>query len=692
MASRAGSAGVQPQPPDPYTQQETNEDLDDRFASPPGLWLPRTVVRRHRRKATMIWVGLLVGFLAYVTYIVWETVQSRKDPASSIELKQEHYVFPDVMFCTEFSEGCLEWDNDCFEIGAASLFDAYGFENVARNFTDDFEHVSAPIEQDNPNCIVIPLSKLTVNETGVVGGDFSSFYVSLFLLWPDGVESYNHEYYLINTQFINMYFIDVDGDVYYEGDRTVDAKVPYSRVNLTSGTAFEAKINHMVLSMTEFTGIDANGNKQERTRSYSQSTTTGIQNWWWESESSSAEYAFTIVNLSIRKFEYTAIEEVDPVDIWSIVGAIGGIWQFVVTGFGLFFVFSEKQSPDRKMRNFRKSIAKPAIVVNNRLSFLSSRSSNQDVDVDASEEDLPAGWVKKQRANGSIYYLNTTNGSRQNESPHIHGGAHGIALPSHGNAIHRIFQPAHNPSSQASGSGAPRDTAHQGERSGSTALPPGWMERTDGEGRAYYMDTVNKTTQWKRPVQRLHSTSGSGRHPQVVDTPMAHTRRQSHSSAAPPHYSSSSGASHDAHGASARATVSIIAAAPPTAHAPPPPLGSTPVAPSYRTAVHLSNSSATAAASGGGRISSGNSKHQHEELPPPAREPPAVPAACTTADPGGGRRRDHGASASVVAADAAGIQAGLPLPPEWERRTAPNGKTYYVNKSTKTTQWDPPHG
>ena len=45
------------------------------------------VVKEHRRKATIIWVALLVGFLAYVYYIVAETIESRKDPAVSIELK-----------------------------------------------------------------------------------------------------------------------------------------------------------------------------------------------------------------------------------------------------------------------------------------------------------------------------------------------------------------------------------------------------------------------------------------------------------------------------------------------------------------------------------------------------------------------------------------------------------------------------
>ena len=29
--------------------------------------------------------------------------------------------------------------------------------------------------------------------------------------------------------------------------------------------------------------------------------------------------------MNIAKFEYTSIEEVDPVDGWAIIGAIGGV-------------------------------------------------------------------------------------------------------------------------------------------------------------------------------------------------------------------------------------------------------------------------------------------------------------------------------------------------------------------------------
>ena len=49
--------------------------------------------------------------------------------------------------------------------------------------------------------------------------------------------------------------------------------------------------------------------------------------------------------------------------------------EFVVIGFGMFFVFSEKQAPDKKMRNFRKTVTKPASVVTKRMSSTNSRGS-----------------------------------------------------------------------------------------------------------------------------------------------------------------------------------------------------------------------------------------------------------------------------------------------------------------------------
>ncbi|CBJ30298.1 similar to neural precursor cell expressed, developmentally down-regulated 4-like [Ectocarpus siliculosus] len=625
-------------------------DEDDRFASPPGLWLPRMVVKEHRQKATIIWIGLLVGFLAYVGYIIWETVESRKDPASSIELKQEHYTFPDVALCTTFGKGCLDYDNDCFEdLSFTSMFNQTGFLDYDQNFTDDFAYVSEPFEEVYPNCKFVPLSMMTVDETGVKNGSVTSFSTAFYVLWDEKDTFYDHSYYLINRQFLDMYLIPPDSSIESFTSASVDAKVPYSRLNLTTDTAFEATINHMVLGVTEFTGINENGNKKEKQRSFSQATITGVEHWWWGAEDyDSVEFGFFMVELSIGKFEFTSIEEVDPVDGWSIIGAIGGIWQFVVTGFGLFFVFSEKQSPDRKMRNFRKSIGKPAEFANKRLSILntSSRSSNQDVEIDASEEDLPVEWVKKQRPNGSIYYFNVMTGAKQTASPNHLDNAGGSAPPPSNSALGRIFQ------------------GNRSARPNSGPLPAGWIEGTDGDGKKYYLDTINKTTQWERPLQREHSSGGPDRRPQAVDAPMSQSRRYSHASSDNSHHSASSQAPHHRPSLAAASAASGVEGNPPAGGAPAPSRGAIPAAPSYRTAVYLSNRSSTAAASEGG-----GTTHPQQQWP--------APAGTTSTDSRAGAR----SAASHVDA---------PLPQNWSKRTAPDNRTYYVNSVTKKTQWEAP--
>ncbi|CAM9629075.1 unnamed protein product, partial [Hapterophycus canaliculatus] len=347
-------------------------------------------------------------------------------------------------------------------------------------------------------------------------------------------------------------------------------------------------------------------------------------------------------------------QEVDPVDIWSIIGAIGGIWQFMVTGFGLFFVFSVKQAPDRKIRNFRKSVTK----VTRPFSSLSSRTSNQewwsmsvvaDIEIDAPEEDLPSEWVKKQRPTGSVYYMNVLTGSTQ-------------VVPPHGLSASSIdLHPQPPPPPLLPRRSAMRRVFQGGEDGADSFLPPGWMSREDDKGKTYYMNTVNKTTQWERPTQRVHAAGGSSERPQVVDTPMAHVRRSSNTFPAQARYSpSSSGAlGHPASAASTAAAATamnaIAAASPPPAAVRAPALRDTPAAPSYRTAVHLSNSNAATRRGDG----SGGARPRNQLDGASSTERPA--AARSTAATGGG----------VVAE----IQTGVPLQKNWYRRTGPSNRT-----------------
>ncbi|CAM9668302.1 unnamed protein product [Ascophyllum nodosum] len=507
------------------------EGDEDWVSSQPWVWLPGTVVRKDRRRAIAIWITLLAAFSIYIAYIIWETVESRANPASSVEMKQEPFKIPDMAFCMSWLEGCLNFGyNSCFYPGVAYWSSAgnFGFLNDLGNFTEDER--SLAIEEEYPACRVIPFSRLEVNQTGVDNGDINYFSASLYFLWDeDPYHNYEITDFKINTQFVKVFFIDIDKDVKTIGEEILDAKLPYDRINITTDEGFVITKNHMVLTMTEFVGIStSNGAKQKPERTYFQQITSGKQNWWWTGiDGNGTLFSFLSLEITIDKFEYTRIVEIDPVDGWAIIGSIGGVWQFVVLGFGLFFVYAEKQRPDMKMRNMKKTMLKPASVVTQRLSIASSKSSDQDVVVDASDEDLPVEWVKRLRNNGSFYYYNSMTGAMQRSRPderiETNNATGAPAVPQRSSLLTRAFQTPHkNPLGASDGANQRTAKSHENNDQGNERLPPGWIVRRNDQGRTYYMNTILKTTQWQRPTQYVASNHGTG--VRAVDTPAARSR------------------------------------------------------------------------------------------------------------------------------------------------------------------------
>lgn len=56
-----------------------------------------------------------------------------------------------------------------------------GFLDYHQNFTDDYAYVSEPFEEEYPYCKFVPLSKLTVDETGVKNGSVTSFSTEFYV-------------------------------------------------------------------------------------------------------------------------------------------------------------------------------------------------------------------------------------------------------------------------------------------------------------------------------------------------------------------------------------------------------------------------------------------------------------------------------------------------------------------------------
>ncbi|CAM9783741.1 unnamed protein product [Ectocarpus sp. 6 AP-2014] len=512
--------------------QEEAEEVEDRLASPASLWLPRTVVKRHRRKATIIWISLILAFLAYIAFIVWDAVESRTDPAASFELKLEVFTFPDLAVCVSQYEGCLTYPpSDCFVNASFTMFGQYGFMEAEL----EADEASLAIQEAYPHCRVLPTSKLTVNQTGIDNGDINHFYAIFGLLWDeDPHDDFDPAIELasagvsINTQFVNVFFVDVDLGVEAIGEELTDAKLPYDRLSPTTSGSMVGTMSHMVIEMTQFQPIStSSGQKQDPQRTFTQSSTSATVNWY--NPDFDEDLAALLFNMFIPKFEYTSIEQVDPVDGWAIIGAIGGVWQFVVIAFGLFFVFSEKQLPDKKIRNFKKSVAKPASMVNRHLSSASSRDPTiPDVEIDASNEDLPIGWVKRQRKNGTTYYYNPLTGdARENSPTEAHAVvAVGVTPAPKRRSIARAFRAAHNPgtSTSYSANGTNDDSSEPGD----DQLPPGWVQRMDAAGKYYYVNTIKKTTHWDPPHQDSPPpTGGAGVGVQVIDAPMHRSAKSS---------------------------------------------------------------------------------------------------------------------------------------------------------------------
>ena len=67
-----------------------------------------------------------------------------------------------------------------------------------------------------------------------------------FLWDEDPYHNYEITDFKINTQFVKVFFIDIDKDVKTIGEEILDAKLPYDRINITTDEGFVITKNHMV--------------------------------------------------------------------------------------------------------------------------------------------------------------------------------------------------------------------------------------------------------------------------------------------------------------------------------------------------------------------------------------------------------------------------------------------------------------
>ncbi|XP_055636024.1 E3 ubiquitin-protein ligase Nedd-4-like isoform X2 [Toxorhynchites rutilus septentrionalis] len=203
------------------------------------------------------------------------------------------------------------------------------------------------------------------------------------------------------------------------------------------------------------------------------------------------------------------------------------------------------------------------------------------------------------------------------------------------------------------------------------ALPPGWEERQDAIGRTYYVNHVARTTQWERPT----ATSAQ----QGVSEMAAAFQRRFHISNDP----------EDAGSANGNGT----------------------------TDPNQSNSSSNAAA---GSLTSSGPSTQQPQIPNMEGLPPGwtsqlaangrlffidhINKKTSWVDPRTGVASAipvPGVNNNSAAGGASGAAVGSPnarrqddelgpLPEGWEERVHSDGRTFFIDHNTRTTQWDDP--
>ncbi|CAM9219098.1 unnamed protein product [Choristocarpus tenellus] len=443
-----------------------------------GFWKPNTVVRKHRLRANLLWALALVLFVVYIAIIIVDAIDKRKSPTASIKIKDELFGFPDVALCLQENQGCTTAGADCIQL-TSFFYLAYeeGFGGISHiNQTG----ASLQFEYNNPNCKALPLKDLEIV------GSPNELLLNLQMLWYHNAENVTDINY--HDWWVDLYFLDLDKSGGSKG--VVDARLPYNTLNLTTNSHYSYESSDVVMSVREYINLKPAGGKEDPQKVYSHTLSTTRSLRYWDRPGYNGEqFEFINLNLYILGFRFESIEEMDPVDMWAIIGAIGGVWDIICVGFGIFFVYSEKQKPDKKLRNWTKSVSKATEVIRGRHPTSVTFSG---VELDVTGEDLPPDWLKKKRPNGSVYYINMRTGEFLDKSPlSTHPLGSGVSLCDTSGSWNR---------SQLNRSGLVSYMGDRADLKEEDELPDGWVKKTTTNRNTYYQDEINKTTSWERPT------------------------------------------------------------------------------------------------------------------------------------------------------------------------------------------------
>eukprot|EP00904_Undaria_pinnatifida_P004016 jgi/Undpi1/13615/HiC_scaffold_9.g03269.m1 len=303
------------------------------------------------------------------------------NPSTSFSVSDDLYVFPPLEVCFWEGKGCDENLNEstCVASVASTVYDP------CSNVTEDIEFPS-----QWTNCVAFSLSDLDMQgfEDGCSVLKKPSTVVTM--AWYSSYAPFNETSY---REIVGIFLGNESTPEY--------VTVPYRRVVVSPGSDFDGETYvETDLTIGKTTRNFLSGTSETSYPILTLSTGDHVeesQTYWSSDTDDNSSFAVGFLHLTITQGAYslTELNDINPLDIGTLLGNIGGFWELLLVTWGLCFIAAKAETPATRGRDFTKPIKKGKEIVTKKRRSSSIRSEASDA------EEQPY-WSSTKRGRGDF--------------------------------------------------------------------------------------------------------------------------------------------------------------------------------------------------------------------------------------------------------------------------------------------------
>lgn len=314
------------------------------------MWKPAEVVPQHKCRAVVLFSILILAIFGYAANLIYQAVESYKNPNTSFALSNDGYKYPDIYVCTYDFYGCD--DESLLEDCTRSAQSTEGGNSTAvfNPFGDDRQELEVGVLHTGQRgwCVSFAASEIAISD----GERDPEDYILLNMYWyPGGGANVSdtcideNGEWESHSESVFIHFRDVDSNIPSAG-----IQVGYTCMTSASNSHI---FNYVGIGLTKENHIS-----RANTASYQAvATSSAIYKDKKNSNTTSivSPYAWLSLEVAQETNSHEEITEINPLEIAEMFGNVGGFWDLLLLLWPIFFVTAARQDPHLRVRNFRKS-------------------------------------------------------------------------------------------------------------------------------------------------------------------------------------------------------------------------------------------------------------------------------------------------------------------------------------------------